>query len=200
MAGPFLHESYGISRETANAFRLGVVEDAFPRHQGMHGRLCIPYITADGGIPALKFRAMDGSQPKYLGDEGAEPRLFNVKALLSDADTLWVTEGEMDCIVLAGELGLCSAGYPGTNNWRSEFTRAIGPDWPRIVVLADGDEPGRLAAKKVAKELHAEIIVLPDGEDVSSLYVKRGKRGLAAVLGLDEVDSGDADFLDGPLF
>jgi DNA primase len=96
----------------------------------------------------------------------------------------------MDAIVLAGEMGLCAVGYPGTNNWRAEFTRAIGPDWPRIVVVCDGDEPGRMAGKKVAKELHAETVILPDGHDVSSIYVSKGKRGLAAVLGLDEMDAG----------
>lgn len=190
MAGPFLLANYGISKETAVAFRLGVVEDAFPQHRNMLGRLCMPYLDAGGTPRALKFRCLRcGScegHPKYLGDEGAEPRLWNVSALLDDeATTLYVTEGEMDCIVLVGELGLAAVGYPGTNNWRPEFTRAIGPDWDRIVVLADGDEPGRLAAKKVAKALHAEVLVLPDGEDVSSLHVKRGKRGLAQILGLE---------------
>lgn len=203
LALEWLGNRYGISEESARRVHLGVVEDPFPSHRGMVRRLCIPYLDASGAPQSLKFRCMhcdkcDG-HPKYLGEEGSEPRLYGVKWLLDDnATTLYVTEGEMDCIVLSEEIGLPTIGYPGTGSWSSLFTRAVAPqDWERIVVVADGDDPGRNAAKKVAKELKAEIINLPEGEDVSSLYVKNPSR-LKNLLGLDEVEDDLDGFDPGP--
>ena len=197
MAAEFLVKRYGISEETANELRFGYVQDPFPQHSGMVGRLCIPYLDAGGFPRALKFRCSelhsckDAGCIKYLGEEGSEPRLYNPGALLDDdADTLYVTEGELDCAVLHQE-GLTAVAYPGTGNWRPHFTRAIGPDWQRIVVVADGDDAGRGAAKKVAKELRGDVIECPQGHDISSLYAKGGRRGLVELLGLDEPEADD---------
>lgn len=204
LALPTLASRYGIREESARALQFGVVQDPFPSHSGMVGRLVIGYFSADGVAQALKYRCLMcpgkcENHPKYLGDEGASPSLYLAANLLSDdADTLWVTEGELDAAVLYQELGLCAIGYPGTGSWSDLFTRAVAPqDWERIVVLADGDDPGRNAAKKVAKELKAEIINLPEGEDVSSLYVKNPSR-LKNLLGLDEVEDDLDGFDPGP--
>ncbi len=193
MAASRLVNHYGIHEEAAIAMRLGVVADPFPQHRNMSMRLCIPYLDANDGIASLKFRCLlehdckEHSCPKYLGEEGSEPRLFGVKCLTdSEATTLVVVEGELDQGVAHHEVGLCAIGYPGTGSWSSLFTRAVGPDYERVLVVADGDEAGRNAAKKVAKELKGQVVHLPDGEDLSSLYVKRGREGLLAVLGLSE--------------
>jgi hypothetical protein len=201
LAAGFLVARYGLTEETASDFKLGVVEDPLPMHSGYAGRLCLPYLDAGGTPRALKFRCLHDydCKPegcvKYLCTEASEPRLFNVRSLCNDqATTLYVTEGEFDTIVLT-QLGLTAVGYPGTGNWKSIFTRAISPhDWDRVVVLADGDEAGRAAAKKVAKELRAEVILMPPGEDVASTYVKRGRDGLLEVLGLVPADAGDSGY------
>lgn len=197
MAGEFLHGRYGISKETAEDLRFGVCEDPFPAHKGMQGRLVIPYLDAYGGVYALKFRCIQHTSckengcVKYLAEPGhdGEPSLYNVQALLRDDETLWVTEGEMDAAVLWGELGVCAVGYPGASNWRGHFNRAIGPDWPRVVVVGDGDDAGRTAAKRVAKELRADTLMMPDGEDVSSYYKKHGADATRTLLGLDVLET-----------
>ena len=201
----WLLEKYGITPETAQRFRLGCAEDPYPAHMPMHGRAVLPYRYADGRIASLKFRCCvpgcdckEAGHPKYLGEQAAVPLLFNTADLLDDeATTLYVVEGEFDAIVLS-QIGLTVVGYPGTGSWSSVFTRAIGPqDWERIVVLADGDDAGRAAAKKVAKELRGDVVNLPDGEDVSSLYVKDPGR-LRSLLGLDQADTGDDPELELP--
>lgn len=202
IAADLLVGRYGLTEETAVEFRLGVVADPYPPHSGYAGRLCLPYLDATGAPRALKFRCLhEGQHPegcvKYLCTEASEPRLFNVRSLCdNEAQTLYVTEGEFDCMVLT-QLGLTAVGYPGAGTWKSVFTRAIGPDYDRIIVVADGDDTGRAAAKKVAKELRGEVLLLSDGEDASSLNVQ-GR--LAEVLGLDEADSGDDPEPDEPPF
>lgn len=175
----------GITHRTATEFRLGVVHDPYPGHQGWAGRLALPYLAADGSVHNLKARRMvEDDSPKYLGEANIEPSLFNVKALLSDADTLWICEGEFDAMILH-QMGLATVAYAGTNAWRSVFNRAVGPDWAGINVIADGDTPGIEAAKRVAKEIHGQVVELPSGEDVSSLYVARGEQWLKNYLGVE---------------
>lgn len=192
LAEDFLLKKYGITRRSAEAAKLGVVCDPYAPHRAYDRRLCLPSLDAHGAPQSLKFRCLsehdckDHGHPKYLGTEGSSPRLSGVQCLIDDtATTLYVVEGELDQIVMAHEMGLACVGYPGTAMWDPTFTRAVGPDWQRIVVVCDGDEPGRMAGKKVAKELKADIVQMPDGEDVSSLYVKRGRRGLEVVLGIE---------------
>lgn len=191
LAEEFVASRYGLTTETIEKLRFGVVEDPFPQHDNMAGRLCIPYLDAHGQPRALKFRCMLHGDckaencVKYLGEESTEPRLYNVVSLVDDtATTLFVTEGELDCAVLT-QLGLATVGYPGTGSWRPEFTRAVGPDWNRITVIADGDSAGLGAAKKVAKELKADVIECPAGHDISSLHVSGGEGAVLRLLGIE---------------
>lgn len=185
-AGPYLTRR-GISRELAVQFRLGVAVDPFPEHDHWRNRLVIPYLTVNGPL-ALKARCIEShdcketGHGKYFAENDAPPLLYNAPDLLKDEDTLYVCEGELDALVLSGGLGLAAVAYPGTAAWRAYFNRAIGPDWARIVVIADGDDPGRDAARSVAKHLRARVCRLPDGEDSSSLYVKEGADALRARL------------------
>lgn len=175
----------GITHRTAVEFRLGYVHDPYPGHQNWEGRVSLPYLASDGTVHNLKARrVVEDDSPKYLGEANIEPSLFNVKALLSDADTLWICEGEFDAMVLH-QMGLTAVGYAGTNAWRPMFKLAIGPDWQQINVIADGDTPGIEAAKRVAKEIHGQVVELPQGEDVSSLYVARGEQWLKNYLGVE---------------
>jgi DNA primase len=102
--------------------------------------------------------------------------LFNSRDLLTDADVLYVTEGELDAVTVSGTLGLPCIGYPGTESWRPYMTRAISNDWSRIIVIADGDKPGREAARSVARHFPgvARVWRCPDGEDTNSLLMQHG--------------------------
>lgn len=177
-AGPYL-ERRGISEEVAKRFRLGVCSGVIPEHAHMKNRLIIPYLTPTGPL-AIKARCLkqhackEEHCAKYLAQDDSVPLLYNTADLLGDADVLYVCEGELDAVVVSGMLHLACVAYPGTSAWRPYFNRAVGPDWAGIVVVADGDEPGRDAARSTAKHLRGRVLKLPDGEDTNSLMLKVG--------------------------
>ncbi len=194
LAYTWLRDHWGVTPEAAMAARLGVCADPYPRHRSWQGRLIVPYLRK-GKPYQLKARCIQDHQgqsckdvghPKYLAEGDMEPSLYNVDALLSDGDLLVIGEGEGDAVVLVYEMHLNAIGYPGAGNWRPHFNRAIGPDWPEIIIVADGDDAGRKAAHKIARQfLGARVVEMPAGEDVASVYASRGEEGLRSVLGLD---------------
>lgn len=184
-AGPYL-TGRGITKQMAVAGRLGVSSDR---------RLVIPYLTMTGPI-TYKLRCIQEHEckefghPKYVAQDDVPPLLYGTHNLMRDEDVLVVTEGELDALVWSEGLGVPAVAYPGVKNWRDTFARAIGPDWRHIAVVADGDAPGRDAARTVARKLRGRVLKLPDGEDTSSLLVKEGPEGLRARLARSVGDGG----------
>jgi DNA primase len=177
----------GITKEAAVKHRLGVFSDPTPEFEQFKGKLCIPYLTATGPL-TVKARCMqdhnckEHGHPKYMCETDIPPLLYNAPDLLVDADVLYVCEGELDAVVVSGVLGLPCVAFPGAANWRPHFNKAVSPDWEQIYVIADGDDPGRAAARDVAKHLRARVIKMPDGDDVSSFYMKNGREATLAKL------------------
>lgn len=159
-----------ITPDTAKIFRLGYNPDK--------KRLSIPYLSPAGPWN-IKYRCVshDGDcegHAKYLYETEADMHLFNASVLL-DAERVVVTEGELDT-VLATQIGLSAVAYPGTQNWQKHFKYCFD-SVDEAVVVADGDEPGVKAAKRVVEDLRSAIggdvrlVVMPPGHDLSS-YVK----------------------------
>lgn len=166
-AGRYL-SARGITREVATMFRLGYVSD----DSEYRGRLAIPYLTG-AGVVDIRYRLLDGDGPKYLSRPGAKTRLYNVAALFADSTTLYVTEGEIDCIS-ASMCGLPAVGVPGANNWQPHF-KLLMQDYERVIVLCDGDEAGRQFGKTVAKEVDNTIpVAMPSGMDVNDVLKTHG--------------------------
>lgn len=159
-------QARGIEATTARTYRLGYVADG-----EYAGRLAIPYITADGSVVDIRYRAISPEQtPKYLSRPGSKSHLFSVASLLADGDTVYITEGEIDAITL-NQLGFNAVGVPGASNWQDHWRRLFD-DYDHVIVVCDGDQAGRDFGKKVAEKIDgATAIHLPDGEDVNSLYV-----------------------------
>jgi len=197
LAMPYLAGDRALTREEAEAFRLGFVkEPVTEEHEQYVGRLCIPYMTPTG-IVNLKFRCTEhGSHedckphghPKYYSLSGYGVRLYNVLALMKDATEVVVTEGEMDAVAVQSKLGIPAVGYPGATQWSGN------PHWPLIFegystvyVIADGDKPGREAAKEVARTLrNARVIQCPDEQDANDLVkTGDGRQWLADRLGIE---------------
>lgn len=149
------------------------------------GRLTIPYLSPAGPW-SLKYRCLadhnckELSHGKYVYDPGADPHLFNASALLA-ADLAVIVEGEIDAIVV-DQLGIPTVGYPGTGTWKAN------PHWrwcfdsvEDIVVVADGDKPGRDVAAQVTDSLRSTVsadvrlVALPDGHDSNSYLVEYGE-------------------------
>lgn len=163
----------GFSPASANTHHLGVVPADMPGYEPYAGRLAIPYLTP-AGIVDVRFRALHGEEPKYLGREGSGRHMYNVPDLQVDTDIIAVCEGEIDTMTASTMCGVPCVGLPGANGWKSLWARAF-QDYSKVVVLCDGDDAGRDFGRRIKRDVDAAVSVhLPDGEDVNSMYVKYG--------------------------
>ena len=159
----------GISLEDARTAHLGLVVDPLPGHEQFTGRLSIPYLTPTGVVD-IRFRSINGEEPKYMGMSGTETKLYNVTAISKATDYIAVCEGEIDALTLNQKCGIPSIGVPGANSWKRHYTKLL-LDFQTIYVFADGDQPGSDFAKKLARELQGVVVInMPDGHDVNSIY------------------------------
>lgn len=185
--------SRGISYETAQKWRLGVVHFPELGHEAMTGRLSIPYLNRLGVI-ALKFRCLQGHEckaegcSKYLSTPGQDVYVFNVLSTEACHHTIHVTEGEIDAIVLAEVLGEPCVGIPGTSSWRAHHPWHF-KGWQRVVVWPDGDKAGKDFGNLIRKEVSAaEVINLPAGHDVNSLYLQAGAEAIRQLAGAEDTE------------
>lgn len=174
--------SRGIVAEAAAMFQLGYVTDG-----EFATRLTIPYVTP-AGVVQIKYRCTDLSHhkgfkhthdgcPKYLYEAGTGTYLYNAQVLIHSSDKVVVTEGEMDAVSVQAYTGIPSVAYPGSEMWKAH------PHWTlcfegvnEIIVVADGDDPGKEAAKRVsdALGLSAHVVNMPRGEDANSIIATQG--------------------------
>ena len=164
----------GLSVEEAERFHLGVVVDPLPGHEQFVGRLAIPYVTPSGVVD-IRFRSISGQEPKYMGMSGAKTTMFNTQACFVAQKYICVTEGEFDSIMMSVKTVHPTVGIPGANNWKSHYTRILD-DFDMVIILTDGDNAGAEFGKKIQRELpNANVVPMPEGEDVNSVIVKLGQ-------------------------
>jgi len=169
----------GITKEAASLFRLGSVVEPSAGHEHSVGRLSIPYITP-AGVVGIKFRAIDDTTTKYLWPTGQKIGLFNVTDLHKRSNTIAICEGEIDTVVLSGVVGIPAVGVAGVSQWKPWFPKLF-ESYNRILIFADNDvkedgkNPGQELAKRIKEDLDkAEIIHLPDNQDVNDVYLHSG--------------------------
>lgn len=183
----------GLTRETVESFRLGLVEDPLPEsgHDFQVGRLSIPYITQTG-IVQIRFRAIPFTgipgdpepSPKMKSEVGAGSTIFNVRALNNSDPIIYVCEGEFDAMS-AVQAGLPAIGIPGANSWQSVYGRLLR--FRRVVILADNDDHGegmKFAETVQASTRGARIVLMPKGHDVNSFLIENQEEGLRKHVGL----------------
>lgn len=174
--------SRGIVKEAASMFQVGFVNSG-----EFAGRLSIPYVTP-AGVVQIKYRCTDLNHqdgfkhvhkgcPKYLYEAGTGTYLFNAQVLIHAVDRVLLLEGEMDAIAVQAYTGIPAVAYPGTDTW------AAHPHWRlcfegvnEVIVVADGDDAGKDAAKKVSDSigLSARVVHMPRGEDANSIIATQG--------------------------
>jgi DNA primase len=179
-AHPYL-ESRGVSRETATAFGAGF----FPGRGSMAGRVVIPIHNSEGKLVAYAGRSIDEGEPKYKlpGGFHKSVELFNLhRALAAAAGAIIVVEGFFDCMKVH------QAGYSAVvalmgSTLSNEQEEMLVKNFSRIVLMLDGDEPGREAARAIAARLvnrtFVKVVTLPDGKQPDELSSEE----LHAILG-----------------
>jgi DNA primase len=151
----------GITPEWADYFELRIE----------NGWIMIPYRSATGLTVSYRFRRIGEGQPKYISKKGSKAHLFNV--VDSCRPHVYITEGEFDCIILK-QLGLDAVGVAGVLNFMEPWVWLFqGVD---VTIAYDGDEAGKKEGLSLARRLmrHAEnvnILKVPDGHDITSLYL-----------------------------
>jgi DNA primase len=151
----------GITPEWADYFGLGIE----------NGWIMIPYRSALGVTVSYRFRRIGEGQPKYIQAKNSRQHLFNV--VDSCRPHVYITEGEFDCIILK-QIGLDAVGVAGVNGFKDSWVWLFqGVD---VTIAYDGDEEGKRAGMSLARLMtrHAEnvdILKVPDGHDITSLYL-----------------------------
>lgn len=173
----------GISEVAARAARLGVVGTPAPTHDKYVGRLCIPYVSK-AGVLTLKFRSMHDSDVKYLCLPNSKPMLYGTLAFHQPGGVIGITEGELDALVLTHEVGIPAVGCPGVSTWQEHHWRCFA-GYEQVLVFADGDSPGQDLAKRISRDLtQARVVEMPDGCDVTDIYLREGSEGLRRRAGI----------------
>lgn len=174
----YLTEERGLTEATLRRFMLGVVPDDDPDYDNHTGWLTIPYITP-GGIVDLRFRRPPGSEhpAKYKSLPGSQHRIYNPTAILTGVSRIYITEGEMDAMILT-QIGLDAVAIPGATAWRKPFALAL-QGFDTITICEDGDDDGagKGLTEAIVRDLEWARVVRFDGHDVNSYYLEHG--GLA---------------------
>jgi DNA primase len=179
----YLHRR-GFTSEVLNSFRIGTVsDDPSPAERPYRGMLSIPYITGNGSVVGIKYRHIDDRKPKYLCSLGFEGRrIFNPFILTQQHRRIYITEGELDTVVLH-QLGVPAIAIPGATQWSPGAARALRHR--QLVVLADGDDSGEgyKLGKQICSVTEDASIVLMQGTDVNGYFLEHGSEKLLEYIG-----------------
>lgn len=178
----YLTKTRGLSMDSVNYFRLGVVDDPLPGNEAYKGMLSIPYTAPNGDTLSIRFRNLADIGPKYLTMPGDKPRPFNTPAVERHSVNICLTEGEIDTMILH-QLGLPSMGIPGAKVWKKEWGLILRP-YRTVFVFTDGDVAGRDFGKMIAEELPNVRIIdmgtyidqdgIEKSHDVNTKYLVEG--------------------------
>lgn len=164
------HEANAVLRrldlEAAQHYGVGVA-----KRGGMAGRICIPIHNAKGEIVAYVGRWPDDDVPdeedKYRFPKGFNKllELFNLHRLDGSQHVVAV-EGFFSAMRL-DQLGVPVVALMGTSISEAQALLLKRAGVKSVLVLLDGDEPGRTAGPVVAAQLVRHLFVrlaeLPDG-------------------------------------
>ena len=173
-------DARGISEVTAARFQIGTITEPINGHEMYEGWISIPYITASGSCVGFKFRRLDEGKPKYGSPTGQKAHLYNVSDVTIMKPYIVVCEGELDTIIVSGELGIPAVGVPGVAAWKPHFPKLFG-GYETVYVVGDNDvkedgsNPGAEFAKRVANEvMNSTIVTLPPNMDINDYYLVHG--------------------------
>jgi DNA primase len=168
---PYLR-ARGIVPETAARFGVG-----FYSGPGLlSGRVVIPIHNARGQLVAYAGRSLDGAPPKYRLPAGfiKSQVLFNFhRAAGLDQETVVVVEGYFDC------LKVHQAGFPSVvalmGTMLFAATEALLLErFRRVVLMLDGDDSGRRATARIARQLASKcsvcLVPVPAGSQPDQLH------------------------------
>ena len=182
-------ESRGISEASAIKWKLGTKHETPGEHkqEGIEEPidwLMIPYITQQGDIADVKYRAMPPTPKRFKRKGGGDSILFGEHLLPASkgkrkgsVDTLYLCEGELDAITLdqhgfSPALSTTTGAASFPPRW---YDLIVSSGAKRIVLVYDSDVDGQAAAEKLAKKFtdaDREVVnvVLEDAKDANEYF------------------------------
>jgi hypothetical protein len=94
-------------------------------------RLVIPFYDRNKKLPFYQTRAVDGSEPRYLGKFGSDKTLFGIDRVDIDLDYIFIFEGPIDAMFVKN--GVSAAGLTLNDAQKSQL--AEFPFHKRVWVL-----------------------------------------------------------------
>ena len=185
--------------DVAGSLSLGEVPSAPTRaeHRRYAGRLVIPSFSARGSVCDVALRCMKdhdcGAEgcPKYLFLPGVSKRLYGLDDLAAGGSTIHIAEGHPDRMTLKA-CGLPAVGVAGVNAWKQYHSRMF-QGYDNVYFWAQSDDKGQSEGlgERIRNSLsRVSVIMVSDGEDLNSFFVKHGRQAV-----LDLLDDGEDEVL-----
>jgi len=155
---PYL-SARGISERTAAAFGIGFYAGPGLLSQ----RLIIPIHNEAGQLVAYCGRSLDGTAPRYKFPAGFAKSqvLFNLhRAAASREETVIVVEGFFDCLTVHQAGFRCVVALMGAALYERQQS-LLTERFRQIILMLDGDSPGRRAIADIAPRLARYCQVRP---------------------------------------
>jgi DNA primase len=197
-----LAERIGIVKQSRHAGRSSEQQARSARvsskshHDFFRNRLMFPVLGPSGEVLGFSGRLLDpeATQRKYVNSPESPvfhkaESLYGIHAArkrMRKIGRAVVVEGNLD-VVLLHQAGLDEAVAPLGTALTDSQAHTLRRFCDEVVLLFDGDDAGRRAAKKAASLLLREgragrVGVLPEGEDPDSFVRKRGVDELREIL------------------
>lgn len=164
----------GITEQTWETYGLG----------WNAGRITIPIKNALGKTINIRMHAADKNirttEAKVIsyGNGYGRNRIFPISTFLNNPDTVYISEGELDAILM-NQYGLPTVtGTAGALGWKSQWSGFF--DGKNVIIIYDCDDAGRKGAVKTASTItNAKSIKIIDlqlvkeeGKDITDFLMK----------------------------
>ena len=166
---PYLN-ARGITEETARKFGVG----HFGGNGSMKGRIVFPIRDLTGGVVAYAGRSIDNSiDPRWKFPSGFRKSL-ELFGILEAAEKPMIAIVESFWGVLAlHQAGISAIALMGRSMSQDQLALLEPLGTASIIVILDGDEPGKAAAPeialRIARQHYVRMIELPDGKQPDDL-------------------------------
>ena len=182
----YLHTVRGLTKETLDDFKIGVMDNPSCGFEEYGGMICIPYLGAGGTVLGIRFRCPNNhdckalKHPKYMSMHKSATRMFNVRDIVAAKDTICIAEGEFDAMILS-QIGFRAVAMPGVDTFKYRHAKMLG-GFKKVYIFADPDEAGRKMTSTIMKYLpNARPVRLLEG-DVTETFLNSGADGITKLM------------------
>lgn len=191
--------SRGISEDIIERNKIVTALEWMPAAQAETKVIVFPFFVG-GEVVNFKFR---GKDKDFKQSKGAMKVLYGMDNVPDGADTLIITEGEIDCLscnqaglwnavsIPDGALSAKTNIEDNPERFDSKFEYIANCEgflnsFDKIIVAMDGDVPGLKMRDELARRLGKEkcyFLTYPDGtKDLNDVLLKQGEHGVREVI------------------